>query len=169
MLTATCFKDALLDGAREVFETMVFMALAESQPDGPEICETALLGSITFKGDLEGCLTICCGVTCARTIAANMLGLEAGEEIGEDGISDALGELANMVMGAVKSRVQVDTGVIEVSIPSVVQGRELKNSLGEGAHRVVVKANIDEQYGAELSLMYRDIASGSHKQGPAAA
>jgi len=87
MLTATCFKDALLDGAREVFETMVFMALAESEQNGPEIGEMALLGSITFKGDLEGCLTICCGATCARTIAANMLGMDTSEELGEMGLS----------------------------------------------------------------------------------
>jgi CheY-specific phosphatase CheX len=163
MLTATSFKDALLDGAKEVFETMVFMALAESEPDGPEIGEMALLGSITFKGDLEGCLTICCGETCARTIAGNMLGLDAGEELSEDGVSDALGELANMVMGAVKSRTQAGLGIMEVSIPSVVRGRELKNSLGEGTRKVVIKANIEEQYGAELSLMYRDVLPRGRK------
>jgi CheY-specific phosphatase CheX len=163
MVTVTSFKDALLDGAKEVFETMVFMALAESEQDSPEIGERALLGSITFKGDLEGCLTICCGVTCARTIVANMLGMNAGEELGEDAICDALGELTNMVMGAVKSRTQNDIGVMEVSIPSVVQGRELKNGLGERARKVVVKANIEEQYGAELSLTYRDVSPGSRK------
>lgn len=163
MLTATCFKDALLDGAREVFETMVFMALAEAQPDGPEIGETALLSSITFKGDLEGCLTICCGETCAQTIAANMLGTGPGEQIPDNGVSDALGEMANMVMGAVKSRVQGDIGRMEVSIPSVVQGRELRNSMGERAQRVVVRVNIEEQYGAEMSLMYREVEPDGRK------
>jgi len=163
MMTTVSLKEALLDSAKEVFETMVFMALAEAQPDGPDIGETALLSSITFKGDLEGCLTICCGNACAQTIAANMLGTEPGEQVSEDGISDALGEMANMVMGVVKSRVQSDIGVMEVSIPSVVQGRELRNSMGEGAHKVVVKANIEEQYGAELSLMYRDVPPGGRK------
>src|SRR5512136_1222555 len=132
MVTTVSFKDALLDGAREVLETMAFMVVDESGQDGPEISEMALLGSITFRGDLEGCLTICCGVDCARTIAANMLGLNKGEDLTQDGVCDALAELTNMVMGAIKSRVQTSIGVMEVSIPSVVRGRELGNSLGEG-------------------------------------
>ena len=165
MVTAVSFKDALLDGTREVLETMAFMLVEESGQDGPEIGELALLGSITFKGDLEGCLTICCGVTCARAIAANMLGMNAAEELTQDGVCDALAELTNMVMGAIKSRVQMHIGVIEVSIPSVVRGRELNNSLGEGTQRVTIQANIEEQYGAVLSLMYRDVPSRSRRLG----
>ncbi len=156
MVTTASLKDVVLDSAREVFETMVFMALAESSGNAPPIEEMALLGSITFKGSLEGCLTICCDLTCARTIAANMLGMDAGEELGEPDICDAIGELANMVMGTVKSKIQNDVGTIEVSIPSVVRGRELKNRMGEGAGSVKVVADIEGQYSAEFSLLYRN-------------
>ncbi len=156
MVTTASLKDVMLDSAREVFETMVFMALAESGGDSRPIDEVALLGSITFKGNLEGCLTICCDLTCARTIAANMLGMDAGAELGEADICDAIGELANMVMGAVKSKIQNDVGTVEVSIPSVVRGRELKNRLGEGASSVKVVADIEGQHSAEFSLLYRE-------------
>jgi CheY-specific phosphatase CheX len=166
MVTAVSFKDALLDGAREVLETMAFMMVVEeSGQDGPEIGELALLGSITFKGDLEGCLAICCGAACARTIAANMLGLNKSEELTQDGVCDALAELTNMVMGAIKSRVQSNIGVMEVSIPCVVRGRELNSSLGEGTQKVAIRVNIEEQYGAMLQLMYRDVPSRSRRQG----
>lgn len=85
-----------------------------------------------------------------------MLGMDASAELGEADICDAIGELANMVMGTVKSRIQNDVGTIEVSIPSVVHGRELRSSLGEGTNMVTVPASIEEQYAAEFSLLYRN-------------
>ncbi len=160
MMTTVSLRDALLDSAREVFETMVFMALETADDDQASLGETTLLGSITFKGHLEGCLGVCCDDRCARTIAANMLGMLSADEVSENDVSDAMGEIANMVMGAVKARIQNDVGTIEVSIPSVVQGRELKNSLGEGAGQAKVRVSIEEQYRAEFSLLYRE-GSGS--------
>ncbi|MBN1508083.1 MAG: chemotaxis protein CheX [Sedimentisphaerales bacterium] len=165
MVTTASLKDFLLDSAREVFETMVFVALAESDGNSPPIEDVALLGSITFKGRLEGCLAICCDVACARTIAANMLGMDTSAELGEADICDAIGELANMVMGAIKSKIQDDVGAIEVSIPSVVRGRELKNRLGEGANSVTVVADIEGQHSAEFSLLYRNGPSQKPTQG----
>ncbi|MBP7052410.1 MAG: chemotaxis protein CheX [Phycisphaerae bacterium] len=156
MMTTVSLKDALLDSAREVFETMVFMAMEEASEDTTSLGDTTLLGSITFKGHLEGCLGVCCDETCARTIASNMLGMLSPEEVSENDISDAMGEIANMVMGAVKARIQGEVGTVEVSIPSVVQGRELKNSLGEGSGQVKVRVSIEEQYRAEFSLLYRE-------------
>ena len=85
-----------------------------------------------------------------------MLGMLSTDELSENDISDAMGEIANMVMGAVKARIQNDVGSVEVSIPSVVQGRELKNSLGDGAGQAKVRVNIEEQYRAEFSLLYRE-------------
>jgi CheY-specific phosphatase CheX len=103
MITTVSFKDALLNGAKEVFETMVFMALEEATEQSPDINNNeALLGTITFKGTLEGCLGVCCSPQCAKAIAANMLGLESSDTLGENDINDAIGEIANMVMGAVK-------------------------------------------------------------------
>ena len=156
MMTTVSMRDALLDSAREVFETMVFMAMENADDDETSLGETTLLGSITFKGHLEGCLGVCCDDACARTIAANMLGMLSAEEVSENDVSDAMGEIANMVMGAVKARIQNDVGSIEVSIPSVVQGRELKNSLGEGANQAKIRVNIEEQYRAEFSLLFRE-------------
>ncbi len=155
MITTVSLKETLLDSAREVFETMVFMALEESGPDAVNAEEPALLGTITFKGHLEGCLGICCGQTCARAIATSMLGMGSSDELGDHDVSDAMGEIANMVLGAVKSRIQNEIGGIEVSIPCVVQGRELRNSLGEDATQVRIRVSIEEEYLADLSLLYR--------------
>ncbi len=158
MITTVSLQEALLDSAREVFETMVFMALEESGPAAVAVEEPALLGTITFKGSLEGCLSICCGPACARVIATSMLGMGAAEALGDSDISDAIGEIANMVLGAVKARIQEESGGIEVSIPCVVQGRELRNRLGEGSTPVRIRVNIEEEYRADLSLLYREAA-----------
>jgi len=156
MVTTTSLRDSVLDGAKEVFETMIFMALEETSDQALEMEDVTLLGTITFKGHLEGCLGICCGLNCARTIAANMLGMDPDDDISEADINDAVGEVANMVMGAVKSRIQDEVGNVEVSIPSVVQGMELRNSLGEKASELVIPANLEEEHNVRLSLLYRE-------------
>ena len=155
MVTTVSLKDALLDSAREVFETMVFMALEESS-DTASLGETTLLGSITFKGNLEGCLGVCCDEPCAGRSRRTCSACLSADELSENDVSDAMGEIANMVMGAVKARIQNDVGTIEVSIPSVVQGRELRNSLGEGSGQVKIRVSIEEQYRVEFSLLYRE-------------
>lgn len=156
MVDELCMNTSLLDGAKEVFETMIFMDLEENADIEHDIDEDSLLGSITFKGDIEGCLTICCGLHSAKVIASNMLGLEESEDIAEDDICDAMGEVANMVMGSVKSRIQDSVGNIEVSIPSVIRGRHLANSLGEHSQKVLLKVHIEGEYPAEFSLLYKE-------------
>ncbi len=157
MIAATLVKDCLLDSASEVFETMVFMALEEAGEEVQSIDEdVVLLGTITFKGAIEGVLGICCGFECARTIAANMLGTDPDEDLKADDIDDAIGEVANMVMGAVKARIQNETGTVDVSIPSVVRGRELQSSLGEGSHNLGVTVYIEEEHIMKLTLLYRE-------------
>jgi len=156
MVTTVSLQDHVLDSAREVFETMVFMALEEVQGEGPPMEDKTLLGTITFKGRFEGCLGIGCGANCALTIASNMLGMDPSEGISEDDVNDAVGEIANMVMGAIKARIQDEVGNIDVSIPSVVQGLELRNSLGDRANEIVVNGNLEEEHLIRFSLLYRE-------------
>lgn len=156
MVDELCMTEALLAGTKEVFETMIFMDLVECNDPERSVEGDSLLGSITFKGNLEGCMGICCGTGCAKAIAANMLGSEPDEQISEEDICDAIGEVANMVMGSIKSRIQEPVGRIEVSIPSVVRGRRLENSLGDRAYKILTKVDLAEDFVAELYLLYRE-------------
>ena len=159
MIDEKCFSAALLDGAKEVFETMVFMDLEESGEAAPEIDGDSLLGSITFSKALEGCLAVRCGMSCAKIVAANMLGLEPSDEMSDDEIGDAIGEITNMVMGSVKARATSEAGELQVSIPTVVRGQNMANSLGEGAGKVVVTTSPDEEHVIEFSFLYRKSGS----------
>jgi len=156
MIDQVCLSDALLEGAKEVFGTMIFMDIEESSEPDQQIEGDALLGSITFMGDLEGCMTICCGDSCAKTIAANMLGMEPDDQISRDDINDAIGEVTNMVMGSVKARLNGTVGNLNVSIPTVVRGQKIENSLGDPENKVSVKVNIEDEYAAEFLLLYRE-------------
>jgi len=156
MIDEICFSAALLEGAKEVFETMIFMDLEEPCEPEREIDGDSLLSSITFKNTIEGCLAIRCSISCARTIAANMLGIDTPEEITEGELCDALGEVANMVMGSVKSRIATDTGEVQVSIPTVVRGQNLAGALGEGASKILVKVDAGDEDIIEFSFMYRE-------------
>jgi chemotaxis protein CheX len=158
MIDEICFTAALLEGAKEVFETMIFMEIAEPSEPDRQIEGNSLLGSITFKNSIEGCLSVRCGVPCAKTIAANMLGVDTPEEISEEDVCDALGEVTNMIMGSVKSRLQTDGNELLVSIPTVIHGQNLASNLGNRANKVLVKVNTEEEDIIEFMFLYRESA-----------
>ncbi len=159
MIDQVCVNDVFLESAREIFETMIFMDLIEADNADQTIEGDAVLGSITFKGDLEGCLAFCCGKDCAETITMNMLGIDSVDEISVEDTSDAIGEICNMIMGCVKKRLHDTYSHVELSIPVVVNGRQLHNNLGEGAQKVMEKVIIEDEFPSELSLLYRESKS----------
>lgn len=155
MLTEICLKDILLESAKDVFETMIFMELTENTEPGNSMEEPTMLGLITFKGSIEGCLAICCTMPCIQNVTMNMLGMDSAEQATEEDVCDAIGEVANMIVGGVKKRLLDSVGNLDISIPSVVRGREVKNNLGDSAKNISVNINIEGQYSAELSMLYR--------------
>ena len=156
MIDQLCLSESLLEGAKEVFETMVFMDIVESTDPYRFVEGDTLLGSITFTGNLEGCLSICCDISCAKAITINMLGMEPDDPVGNEDICDSIGEISNMVMGSVKSRIAESVGTIEVSIPSVVSGHELESTLCDKKTKIIAKVNIQDEYYAEFTLLYRE-------------
>lgn len=155
MLTTVSLEDIMLDSAKEVFASMVCMALEKTTEPAVASDEPAFLATITFTGDLEGCFAITCNADGARFVTAGMLCLEPDTQPSEAETIDALGEIANMIMGGVKTRVQHEITNIEISIPSVICGRQLQNRLGEALSRIVVPASVADHQRVELSLMYR--------------
>ena len=154
MVDQICMDKILLDSAKEVFETMIFMGISEASDQTDTIKGDTFLGNITFKGEMEGCLGITLAENCAKAVAANMLCLEPDEEISDADLADAIGEVANMVMGSVKTRIQDTVSNIELSIPTVICGRILKSNMGDGFNKTVIQVKVDD-YDAELSFSFR--------------
>ena len=152
-----CMNNVLLASSQEVFETMIFMDLDQCFDEEQKITDDTILSSITFKGDIDGCLTICCNAECAKSIGINMLGMDPEEQISQEDTYDALGEVANMVMGSIKTKIQDEVGNISVSIPMVVSGKDIVTNIGNTSQtKTTIKVTIDSVYFAEFCLVYRN-------------
>ena len=157
MVGQDAFSEALVAGARDVFETMIYMEVEECNDNYEVIESPALMSSITFKGKYDGCLGFCCGMSTATIIANNMLGTQGTNELSEGEIKDAIGEIANMILGSVKANLLDVIGDVQVSIPMVVSGLELSNSIGEGAENIEMSLSLDDAM-ATITLFYKETA-----------
>jgi len=155
MNTQLCLEALLLEAAQEVLETSAFMEIEECKDSENNIEGDSFLGSLTFKGAMEGCLAIRCSVKCARSIAAAMLGMDTAESLSTAETADSLGEVTNMVLGSFKARIQAAVGNIEVSIPSVVIGQKLMETIGENTSKTALRVVTAENDIIEISLLYR--------------
>ncbi len=155
MIEQKTYHEIVLDAAKEVFETMIFMEIEPSDQASIDESALSMLGTITFNGDIEGCMAISLSWPCGQTIARNMLAMESNAEVSRQEVCDAVGEVANMVMGSIKSRLQDIYSNIAVSIPTVVTGRELNSTLGEDAEKVAVPVCLNEEFTAVFLLLYR--------------
>jgi len=123
---------------REVFELMLGCQLtlpSDHQEAGNEV--TAMVG---LAGQLCGVLSVRCGGKAAALMTSKMLGVDL-DKVGPD-VSDALGEVCNMVAGNFKNKI---AGLAEgclLSPPTVVTGSDYSlHSLAESP-------------GLEISLLF---------------
>ncbi len=83
---------------------------------GDHAAGPAMVASVSISGGWAGHLMIVAGHDCARKIAANLFQL-ADDDVSTAEIADALGEIANIVGGSVKSMVGM---AATLSLPQVV-------------------------------------------------
>ncbi len=114
------------DAVREVFDKMLGLDMAALPPDGngSEVGDQ-IIGSVGFVGTTTGIVHLQCGTTLAQFMTARLLGLEAAS-VGADMVSDAIGELTNMVAGGVKSRLCDSGWTCVLTIPSITRGSGLR-------------------------------------------
>jgi chemotaxis protein CheX len=110
----------------EVFGTMLSLeARLSPPPANPDDWGADVAGSVGFTGPVTGVVYSYTSNRFARRITATLLGLLDSEIEGDEMVNDALGEVANMLVGYIKSRL-CDRGLACVlTVPSVVRGRHL--------------------------------------------
>lgn len=117
----------LIGSVAEVFNTM-FNATAQPAMSSSLRHNGSVLvvGSVGFIGDANGVVYFYLTETFARSLASRMLGMPEAELDGNEMINDVIGELTNMIVGAVKSRL-CDAGISCVlTIPTIVRGRNVQ-------------------------------------------
>lgn len=111
----------LLDMAvREVFELMLGCQLSESSTlDEKDMDVTAMVG---LAGQLCGVLSVRCDGKAAALMTSKMLGVPL-DKVGTE-ISDALGEVCNMVAGNFKNKIAGLAEGCMLSPPTVITGSD---------------------------------------------
>jgi len=148
--------EELVKGAvKEVFGTMLSIP---TEPDstvrgavagGPHIAS-----SVGFIGEISGMVFIYSGDLFARQITSRMLGMKRSEITDEEIVNDSMGELGNMVVGHIKSRL-CDRGMSCVlTIPSIVRGSQFSIEPAASSSRTIIgfKCGADNQFAIEVLL-----------------
>ncbi|MEK7678446.1 MAG: chemotaxis protein CheX [Verrucomicrobiota bacterium] len=112
---------------KEVFGTMLnFHVVRDLSGAAPLNGEAHVAGSVGFTGRAIGVIYIYAATTFARQITGVLLGLNEKEVAGDEMVNDAIGEITNMVVGHLKSRLS-DRGIpCVLTIPSIVRGTHFR-------------------------------------------
>lgn len=144
----------IIDATVEIFTTMLMMDIVAGEPVPRENLPFAssVTGMIGFGGLYKGVLALHMPNQVAMKITGNFLGMDV-EEINED-VMDAIGELANMLGGSVKSILSANGKDIELSMPSTIAGEKYNFQIRVNADLLVIPFKIDEdhQFLVELQL-----------------
>ena len=108
----------------EVFTTMLSLETVAGEP----YLETAaspssegVVALIGLAGDWVGTASLSCSAPFACRIASQMLMMDAPSVDGD--VLDAVAEVANMIIGNVKTGLELDLGPMGMSIPTIIFGK----------------------------------------------
>ncbi len=113
-----------INGIKNVFRTMLSTDIVISKPriKPRDIATTDISAIIGFSGDAAGSVALCFPTRTAEAAASKFAGVEINAS--HEDFADALGELANMVAGQAKSK--LDGLDVYISLPRVIAGADLK-------------------------------------------
>jgi chemotaxis protein CheX len=145
--------DKIIESAKEIFSSMVMMEIAvngELTENSPALHES-ISGVIGLAGTHKGVLAIHIPNKVAMAITSAFLGMDV-EEINED-VEDAVGELANMLGGNVKSILSEKGRDISLSLPSTITGQEYDFQPTKEAERIIIPFRCDAgEFSIDLQL-----------------
>lgn len=128
----------IIDSTQEVFETMIFLEVSTDgcMTEGQEAIFSHFSAVIGLSGDLMAMISIHCDAYIAMEIAGAMLEMEFDEV--DDDVKDAMGEVANMLAGGIKSRLLDDNLDVTLAIPTTIVGKGYNISSPKRSNRIVV-------------------------------
>ena len=131
-------KQHLSDITQEVFLSMLSLEVVPGEPlhEFSNAHTHTVSGMVGMTGLYKGALAIHASIEVAKKITSQMLFMDV-EEVDED-VLDAMGEMANMLAGNMKTALSNNGKDIELSVPSAVTGDhyslDIKNT---GEHLIV--------------------------------
>jgi CheY-specific phosphatase CheX len=151
MLLKEDLTKALVDSVKDAFKTMLSVELTDhEQQNLPSTAE--LICTIGLAGKMEGSVSVSLSGVSACAIVSKMLCTEI-TEISQD-VCDGMGEVVNVVAGGIKTRVVPLNCSFEVSIPTVVRGKQMYLNVAEDLDRISRRFEGDG-ISFEVELIYK--------------
>ncbi len=114
-----------------IFETMMEMNVCSVEAPAFPVGQH-LTSSVYLEGNWNGAVSLECDHQQACHFASKLLAMDPPETVDDD-VRDALGELANMIGGNLKSMLGTD---VRLSMPSVIDGTNYELRVcGSGPHQ----------------------------------
>jgi chemotaxis protein CheX len=146
--------DLLIESTQEVFEMMVMRHLETGTPiEGDSLRpKSNVVGTISFAGSESGVVVFYSTTDAANLIAGSLLGLPAAEVNGE--MPDAIGEITNMIAGALRTKMTDSGHPWAISIPTVTIGSDFYTKYVSDVRRVLCPFRMDgHEICVELIMM----------------
>ena len=146
-------RDQIISSTVEIFTSMVMMdvKVADKKDASQKKLENTITGVIGLAGTHKGVLAIHFPYQVAFAITSNFLGMDIAE-LNED-VEDAIGEIANMLGGNVKSILSENGRDIDLSLPSTISGKEYGFQSSKTADKTVISFETDVgEFLVELQL-----------------
>jgi chemotaxis protein CheX len=124
-----------------IWQSLLGSSLTSAEAAGEE-SRPRVVGRVEISGGWEGVVTIDCDAELAADVAAAMFGLDEGDAA-PDEIRDALGELANMAGGNIKSLLP---GPSQLGLPVVSDDVEPATVPGDAAPLHSVAFDVDGKH-----------------------
>jgi len=143
----------VIDATREIFTGMIMMDVSQAGDpmDTLGSLDDSITGMVGLAGRYRGMLAVHFPRTLALAITSNFLGVEV-DELNED-VEDAVGEIANMLGGNVKTFLSDEGKEIQLSIPSTISGENYTFLYQEDVNQVVIPFQAGEEiFHVELEL-----------------
>jgi chemotaxis protein CheX len=138
----------------DVFSTMLGMESEALEPrtdaEFPTISD-GVMALVGMAGTWTGAGVICCSAQFACQLCNQFIGASA-EAVDEE-VLDAVGELANMIIGSFKTSVEEHVGALGLSVPTVIYGRNFTSrSIGQNAWIVLPFRSGEEIFEVRICL-----------------
>jgi chemotaxis protein CheX len=128
----------ITDATQEIFETMIMVEVTPGEPtkENGQKHYCTVSGMVGLAGLFKGMIAIHAPDEVAKSITSSFLGMDV-DEVNED-VTDAIGELANMLAGNAKMALSQNGKDITLSIPSTISGEEYTINCALDTDRVVM-------------------------------
>jgi chemotaxis protein CheX len=146
--------EQIAEATREIFSSMIMLDVTskEAIKRTDPTFNNSISGMVGLAGSVKGNLSIHMPEQVAASVTTAFLGMDV-ESIDED-VCDAIGELANMLAGAVKTALDPGGSEIKLSMPSTVYGEEYSLDCQKCGINVLVPFDLDgAEFSVELQLL----------------